>query len=43
VAPGDWIATLAVPALFISVAVIASLTPALRGARGDVTTVLRGG
>jgi putative ABC transport system permease protein len=43
VAPGDWIATLAVPVLFISVAVIASLTPALRGARGDVTTVLRGG
>ncbi len=43
VAPGDWIAMLAVPALFISVAVVASLTPALRGARGDAASVLRGG
>jgi putative ABC transport system permease protein len=43
VAAGDWIATLAVPVLFISVAVVASLTPALRGARGDAASVLRTG
>jgi putative ABC transport system permease protein len=43
VAVGDWVAMLAVPALFISVAFVASLTPALRGASGEAASVLRSG
>ncbi|MFI5232978.1 MAG: ADOP family duplicated permease [Gemmatimonadales bacterium] len=37
----NWVAIIAVPALFVGVAVAASLTPALRGSRGDVTAVLK--
>ena len=37
---GDWIATVAVPIVFVMVAVVASLVPALRGARGDVSMVM---
>jgi predicted permease len=43
VAQDGWIAVLAVPALFVGVAVGASLMPALRGSRGDAAGVLRGG
>jgi putative ABC transport system permease protein len=43
VTAGSWIAILAVPALFVGVAVAASLTPALRGSRGDAARVLRSG
>ena len=43
VAADSWIAMLAVPALFVGVAMAASLTPALRGSRGDAAGVLRGG
>jgi putative ABC transport system permease protein len=39
----SWIAIVAVPALFVGVAVVASLTPALRGSRGDAAGALRGG
>ncbi len=39
----NWIATLAVPALFVGVAMAASLMPALRGSRGDAAGALRSG
>ncbi len=39
----SWVAIAAVPALFVGVAVVASLTPALRGSRGDAAEALRGG
>ena len=39
----SWIAIVAVPALFVGVAAVASLTPALRGSRGDAAGVLRVG
>lgn len=41
--PGDWVSTIGVPVLFVVVAVVASWIPALRGARGDVASVMRAG
>jgi predicted permease len=39
----SWMVILAVPALFVGVAMLASIMPALRGSRGDTARVLRAG